>query len=162
FSFRFYNEKIVPLRIPKRSERLDPPLIDVYVEGGRRDRRKINEAEARAIVDEIERIVQDPVFATRSIGVISLIGHAQAHYIQALLLERIGEDLFLKHRILCGDARTFQGNERDIVFLSMVASPGNAAAQTALLWQQRFNVALSRARDRMYLFRSVTERDLHN
>ena len=30
FSFQFYPEPIVPLRIPKPSERLDPPLIDVY------------------------------------------------------------------------------------------------------------------------------------
>ena len=30
----FYQNDIVPLRIPHASERLDPPLIDVFVKGG--------------------------------------------------------------------------------------------------------------------------------
>ena len=81
--------------------------------------------------------------------------------IQRLLLERIGEQQFLAHRIECGDSATFQGKERDIIFLSMVASSGQKMAQTSRLFQQRFNVALSRARDRMYLFRSVEEHELN-
>ena len=28
-----------------------------------------------------------------------------------------------RHAILCGDSATFQGTERDVVFLSMVADP---------------------------------------
>ena len=38
------------------------------------------------------------------------------------------------------------------MFLSMVASKGKASAQTGTMYDQRFNVAMSRARDRMYLF----------
>lgn len=157
FSFQFYTEEIVPLRIPKASERLDPPLIDVYVTDGFKDKRQINVPEAAAIVDEIARVVEDPAYARRSIGVVSLIGAKQAQYIQAHLLERIGEDAYFAHNIVCRDAATFQGNERDIMFVSMVECPQTKSAKTALLFQQRFNVALSRARDRMYLFRSVTE-----
>ena len=63
FSFQFYPEPIIPLRIPKPSERLDPPLIDVYLPNGRKDRRKINRVEAEAIADEVETIVKDPRFA---------------------------------------------------------------------------------------------------
>ena len=37
----------------------------------------------------------------------------------------------------------------------MVASAGRSAAQTSVIYEQRFNVALSRARDRMVLVRSV-------
>lgn len=162
FSLQFYPEEIVPLRIPAPSERLDPPLVDVLVSNGRRDGNKVNKAEAIAIVDEIERLVQDPAYHERSIGVISLIGNKQANVIQNQLVERIGEDAFLRHRIACGDSATFQGKERDVMFLSMVASPGMAHAQVSRLFEQRFNVALSRARDRMYLFRSVRVEDLPN
>ena len=162
FSLQFYPEEIVPVRIATPSERLDPPLIDVYVSNGVRDGNKVNRAEAVAIVDEIEQITRDPAFAERTIGVVSLIGNKQAHYIQTRLIERIGESTFLKHRIACGDAPTFQGKERDIMFVSMVASPGKAHAQISRLFEQRFNVALSRARDRMYLFRSVTQEELSN
>lgn len=162
FSFQFYPEKILPVRIPKPSERIDPPLVDVYVPHGRRNAQKINEGEAVAIVDEIERLTSDPTYEQRSIGVVSMIGDRQAHHIQNLLIERIGEDRFLRHHITCGDSATFQGKERDVMFVSMVASPGNAQAQIALLYEQRFNVALSRARDRMYLYRSVKAEDLPN
>jgi very-short-patch-repair endonuclease len=161
FSFQFYPEPIIPLRIPKPSERLDPPLIDVYLPDGRKDKRKINRVEAEAIADEIENIVKHPRFAKNSIGIISLIGAQQAHFIQQLLLERVGEEAFHRHKIACGDSATFQGKERDIMFISMVSSPGDAAL-TSQVFQQRFNVALSRARDRMYLFRSVAEEDLKN
>ncbi|MCG8562406.1 MAG: AAA domain-containing protein, partial [Hyphomicrobiales bacterium] len=161
FSMDFYSEPIVPLRIPKASERLDPPLIDVYVPEGRKGRDQINEPEADAIVDEIENLVADPAYAERSIGVVSLIGHKQAHYIQSKLLSRIGEDLYVAHDITCGNPATFQGKERDIMFISMVECSKTKQAKTAMLWEQRYNVAFSRARDRMYLFRSVREEELN-
>jgi very-short-patch-repair endonuclease/transcription elongation GreA/GreB family factor len=161
FSFQFYPEPIIPLRIPKPSERLDPPLIDVLLPHGRKDRRKVNRAEAEAIVAEIETLVKDPIYASRTLGVVSLIGAQQAHFIQQLLLERIGEEAFLRHKVACGDAATFQGKERDIMFVSMVDGPGDSA-RTSQVYQQRFNVALSRARDRMYLFRSIADDTLRN
>jgi very-short-patch-repair endonuclease len=157
FSFQFYEEPIIPVRIARSSERLTPPLIAVHVLHGCKDKRQINVPEAEGIVDEIERLVKDPVFAKRSIGVVSLLGAKQAQHIQARLLERIGEEAFLHHQITCGDSATFQGKERDIMFVSMVECPATRSTKTALLFEQRFNVALSRARDRMYLFHSVTE-----
>ena len=66
-----------------------------------------------------------------------------------------------RHSILCGDSATFQGSERDIVFLSMVADPANKTALTMLRYQQRFNVAVSRARDRVVLVRSVKREELN-
>jgi len=162
FSFQFYDEPLIPLRLPSAAERLDPPLIDVFVTDGRKVTGKKNPAEARAIVDEIARLVAEPCFKGRTIGVVSLIGAQQAHYIQTLLLERIGEQAFIEHAITCGDSATFQGKERDIMFVSMVECPRSQSAKTALQFQQRFNVALSRARDRMYLYRSVRSEDLRS
>jgi hypothetical protein len=99
--------------------------------------------------------------ASRTIGVVSLVRGQQAHFIQQLLLERVGEEAFHRHKIACGDSATFQGKERDIMFISMVSGPGDSAL-TSQVFQQRFNVALSRARDRMYLFRSIAEDNLKN
>ena len=161
FSMQFYTEPIIPLRIPKASERLDPPLIDVFVPHGRKGRGQVNMAEVEAIVDEIEKIIDDPSYEGRSIGVVSLIGSKQAHQIQTQLFTRIGEEAYFKHDITCGNPATFQGKERNIMFVSMVECPETQSAKTALLWQQRFNVAFSRARDRMYLFRSVDEDELN-
>jgi very-short-patch-repair endonuclease len=45
--------------------------------------------------------------------------------------------------------------------MSMVATPDQMATVTRSTFEQRFNVAASRARDRMYLFRSVELSDLN-
>jgi very-short-patch-repair endonuclease len=162
---QFYEGELRPIRIPKPSERLDPPLIDIYVPGGYREgSSKINKPEARAIVAEIARITSDKRFDKRSIGVVSLLGFEQAQHIQNLLLSELGEDKILDHKIQCGDAKFFQGKEADIVMISMVAA-GRIQAQTGRIYEQRFNVAASRARDRLYVFRSferadITESDL--
>jgi very-short-patch-repair endonuclease len=169
FSSDFYPQPLIPLRIPAAHERLDPPLIDIYVPDGRRTGVKQNLREAEIIVEEIRRTVGDDTIARihaadrwRTIGVISLIGAHQAALINRMILEALGEEVVLRHRIACGDSATFQGNERDIIFLSMVADPGSKKALTAPLYEQRFNVAMSRARDRLVLVRSVHEDELSN
>jgi very-short-patch-repair endonuclease len=160
FSSQFYPERLLPLRIPTTQERLDPPLVDIYVPTGKREKRKINRAEAEVIVDEIKTLTQEAAHP-RSIGVVSLIGSEQAEYIRAMLSNTIGEELMQRHAILCGDSATFQGTERDVIFLSMVADPANRTALTTLRYEQRFNVAVSRARDRVVLVRSLRRNDLN-
>lgn len=162
FSSRFYGNHLVPLRLPKPSERIDPPLVDIFVRDGRR-RGDVNESEAEAIIAEIRNIIMDPVLnvaGRRTIGIISLHADKQAKLIYDKLIQEVGPKEMDAHRIICGDAATFQGQERDIVFLSMVHDQKTASKQSSALYEQRYNVALSRARDRMVLVRSVTASDL--
>lgn len=151
----FYDHQLQPLRTPRASERMDPPLIDVHVIDGMRGNGKTNEGEARFILEEIRKIVGDPSMSRRSIGVVSLVGSEQAKLVWDKVSRELGEDAIERHDMAFGDARTFQGKERDIVFLSMVVS-GRAQASSHPMFRQRFNVAASRARDRMYLVRSIT------
>ncbi len=157
FSSReFYGNEIKPLRIPKPSERIDPPLVDVFVEDGSRDaRRQTNEAEAEAIVDEIARLVDDVRYAGRSIGVVTLLGHQQANLLRERIYQRIGSEAWQAHNLHVGEPSNFQGREADIVMLSMVVCPAQLKAATLPSDEQRFNVAASRARDRLYVFHSV-------
>lgn len=157
----FYDHQLIPLRIPHASERLDPPLVAISVQDGYR-KGQVNEPEVRVIVNEIKSLVSDPDLGNRTIGVVSLLGQEQAHAVWSRLVEELGPELIERHQITCGDARTFQGNERDIMFLSMVADPDNATPLSGARFAQRFNVAGSRARDRMYLVRSVELGDLSN
>jgi very-short-patch-repair endonuclease len=162
FSMQFYPEKMLPLRIPEAHERLDPPLIDIYVPHGTRGkRRKVNAVEADVIVDEIAAVTARPEMRNRTIGVISLVGAEQAEHIRSRLSEKVGEEIMQRHSILCGDSATFQGSERDIVFLSMVADSANKTALTMPRYEQRFNVAVSRGRDRVVLVRSVRLEELN-
>jgi very-short-patch-repair endonuclease len=160
-SNNFYSEPLIPLRLPDADKRLDPPLIDILVKDGAKTDGNINYEEADCIVKHIYDIVKDAQCAGRSIGVISLTGAQQAAHIDRRLRDELTVEEFERHDILCGDARHFQGQERDIVFLSMVASPRQCRALTTRGDQQRFNVAVSRARDRLVLVRSVTETDLN-
>lgn len=159
-----YNNQIVPLRIPTASERIDPPLVDVYVKDGYRDSTgKINRPEAKAIAKEIEVIVNNPAYEGRTIGVVTLLGqNQQSKLINEYLFDMVGEEAIIDHDIVCGEPGVFQGSEKDIMFLSLVDDSSSLTAKTSSMWEQRYNVAVSRARDRMYLFRSFTRNDIRN
>lgn len=156
-----YNGEVRCLRVPKASERITPPLVDVFVRGGAREGRgKVNHIEAQAIVDEIKVITDTPRHQGRTIGVVSLLGGDQAKHIFDLLITQLGEEKIIAHKIRCGDAMTFQGREADIVFISMVSDGDSVRALSGEMYEQRFNVAVSRAKDRLYLFRSFRREDL--
>ena len=155
----YYGGKIEPLRSPKASERLDPPLIDVFVEGGSR-KGDTNRSEAKFIIQEIKQIVEDERLRERSIGIVTLLGDRQKVEIENLLFKEVDQEDIERHRITCGNQSKFQGQERDIMFLSMVVSPNQVHATDRIDYEQRYNVAASRARDRMYLVRSVKVEDL--
>lgn len=152
----FYNGEIRALRIPREDERLEPPLVDVFVHGGNRTGDK-NVPEAAAIVNEIAAIIQDPWMDGKTIGVVTLLGHEQARLISEMISARIAPEDIVERDIVVGQPPAFQGRERDIIMLSMVLAPSDRSLSTALAQQQRVNVAMSRARDRMYLFRSVVD-----
>ena len=156
----FYQNQIQPLRIARASERIEPPLVDVYVEGGVRDAHDRNDCEAQAIADEISAILENEKLHGRTIGVVSLLGTEQAKHIDSVVTRRCSATELRRRKFLCGDARAFQGSERHIMFLSMVVDPRNCKALSGTMFDQRFNVAASRAQDRMYLVRSVTPSEL--
>ncbi|WP_051961977.1 AAA domain-containing protein [Methylobacter sp. BBA5.1] len=156
----FYDNKIKPLRIPKSTERLDPPLIDVKVQGGYR-KNDHNPPEAKAIIEEIKTIIADPALEDRTIGVVVLLGNEQANHIWRLINTEIPQSEIVARKIAVGAPPIFQGRERDIMLISNVLAKGNRATANSMGMEQRFNVALSRARDRMYLFRSIEESDVN-
>ncbi|CAJ1931682.1 unnamed protein product [Cylindrotheca closterium] len=152
---QFYDGRLVPLRLPSQHERMTPSIMDVRVNGKKTG--KINEVEADKIIELIQESINLPgsEVKPRSIGVISLIGDEQSRLIRGRLLDAIGPEKMARHHVLIGDPPTFQGAERDIVFLSMVCSPGSVPTQSQLMHFQRANVAMSRARDRCVLVRSI-------
>jgi very-short-patch-repair endonuclease len=149
-----------PSRLPPIQVRF---VVDGYREGKVQD--AINRPEAAAVAKTVIDCLNDSRYKGKSFGVICLQGHAQAQLIENMILEKIGPQPFKdeRTRLLCGDPYSFQGDERDIVFLSMVACIEGEVKLTALTtekFKQRFNVAASRARDQMWLFHSLRESDL--
>lgn len=158
-----YHSQLEPLR-QYPPQRLEPIIVchvsDGYREGTSQSAR--NPREAEAIVDAICGCNADPVYAGKTMGVISLQGESQAKLVNSLLLKRLTPEEIEDREIVCGDAYAFQGDERDVMFLSMVAAP-NAQFQalTTDAARQRFNVAASRARDQVRLYHSVTLNELN-
>jgi very-short-patch-repair endonuclease len=163
FSNTFYGGKLVPLRLVPARDRL-PPLKTFYLADGAsegRDGRIRNQAEAEAIVATIEKLIADENYSGKTMGVIALQGRAQAELISRTLATRLQASEIEERRIRCGEPQNFQGDQRDVMFLSMVAAPNQSyAARTTADDQRRYNVAMSRARDQVWLFHSVGLKDL--
>lgn len=149
-----YGGKINPLRESSHSP-LKPSVRAVRVKGYRKG--KSNPAEAREIVDIIKRCIADPLYRGKTIGVISMVGEEQALLIEQMLREEIPPSELANRRLLCGNPAQFQGDERDVMFLSLVDISDGAPLplRDAELWRQRFNVAASRARDQMWVVYSL-------
>jgi hypothetical protein len=130
--------------------------VDVKVRTGAKEG-KTNVKECDTVVKLVKGFINSCSSATfpRSIGVISLVGEEQSRLIRGRLLDAIGPQKYKEHNILVGEPPNFQGAERDVIFLTMVCSPGSVPTQSQLYHAQRANVALSRARDRVVLVRSI-------
>lgn len=153
---------LIPLRQypPDRLE----PLKTVYVAEGYREgknSRVINRPEAEKLVEQIVKCCNDFRYDGKTMGVITLQGNSQASLIENMLLEELDSEEMTKRKLICGDPYSFQGDERDIIFLSMVAAPNERiGALVKEADERRFNVAASRAKDQLWLFYSVTHNDL--
>src|SRR2546429_7554707 len=105
-----------------------------------------------------------PARPGRTMGVISLVGSEQARLVARLLAQHVDPAELERRRLLCGDAYAFQGDERDVVFLSLVQAPRAGRrlyAATAGRDRRRVNVATSRARDQLWLVHTPPLDDLH-
>lgn len=163
-----YAGRLEPLRQPHPADRLDPPIVTIPIDSGYKDNNDVNKPEAEALVEKLLECCRDERYAIggkngrkRTMGVISLLGEKQAKYISDLIAQHLDETEREQRRIICGDAYAFQGDERDVMFLSLVvASNSQFASLTKDSDRQRFNVATSRARDQVFLFHSIGIQDI--
>lgn len=148
--------------------RLEPVVNSVFVRNGYVEgstSKHINKPEAEAIARKVGELARDKRYADKTFGVISLLGETQAKLIERDLMSVLDVQAREKHRLVCGDADAFQGDERDVMFLSLVISP-SGDEMTRMLTDprqrdtRRYNVAMSRAKDQVWLFHSVREKNL--
>ncbi|SQG64979.1 superfamily protein I DNA/RNA helicase [Corynebacterium renale] len=127
---------------------------------------KVNKAEALALVEKVCETVVNPAYEGKTIGVISLLSTSnQAKFISNELLNRLDPSIWDERQLKVGSPAEFQGAERDVIFLSMVsdASPERRISSlTDRKYEQRYNVAVSRAKDQIWLFHTIGREDLGN
>lgn len=160
----YTDSPLIPLRQPP-PDRL-PPLKATYVSGGfceGEGQRLINLPEAYEIVKTIQECIEDEAYKGKTMGVIILQGHLQAELIERKLAEVLEPKERAERKLRCGVPATFQGDERDVIFLSLVVAPNHQyRALTSLADQRRFNVAMSRAKEQVWLFHSVHQHELNS
>jgi very-short-patch-repair endonuclease len=161
----YHDTPLIPLK-QYGAGRLTPTVAAIQVRDGYQkghSPRITNPTEAEAIVDHIVRSCAEEAYKAKTFGIISLLGEDQAKLIQSQLMQRLGPEEMEKRNIQCGDAYAFQGDERDVIFLSLVSAPGDGHRIGTLVTddaEKRFNVAASRAKEQMLLFHTATLNDL--
>ncbi|MGN0038687.1 MAG: AAA domain-containing protein, partial [Coriobacteriales bacterium] len=157
-----YDYKIKPLRDASSSNLL-PAVVPHRVDGASRDlTRKVNYGEAEEIVRLIQACAAEPEYEGKTFGVISMLGNEQVKVLQQVALRELDPQLKEERKILIGDAANFQGDERDVIFLSMVDSARTPGAPMNLVGpgaddrtKKRYNVAASRAKDQLWVVYSM-------
>lgn len=156
-----YDYKIKPLR-DSNSSLLFPAILDYRVDNGKREGNKKNVDEARTIVALMQACIEQPEYNGKSFGIISLLGDEQVKLIdKEIEASCISKKEIQERRILCGNASNFQGDERDVIFLSMVDSTNEEGPLSRKefgkddSYRKRYNVATSRAKDQLWVVYSL-------
>ena len=155
-----YDGRIRPLR-ESNSTRIKPACVAYRVDGVAQN--QVNHKEAETIVDLIKAICKHPEYAGKTIGVISMVGENQANLIDTKLRNELDPVDYEQRRIICGNSAQFQGDERHVIFLSMIDSgkehglgpiskKGEGAYEST---KKRYNVAASRAQDQLWVVHSL-------
>ena len=156
-----YDHKIKPLRDASNSILL-PAVVNYRVENGMRDgENKKNLEEARSIVALMKACMEQPEYKDKTFGVISLLGDDQVKLIQSIIEQKIEPKEMIARDILCGNSANFQGDERDVIFLSVVDSNDGTGPIHMMNFgpddsnRKRYNVATSRAKDQLWVVDSI-------
>lgn len=167
----FYDNSLRPLK-QINSNRLNPKetvfVNDAFTED------KIVYKEIDEIKKFLQRILKDEQYVNKTIGVVSLglTKHTEKlKDIKEDLANEFGKEKIDKHKLIIEDSPKFQGDERDIMIVSLgvaldfqkLKENQNAKPRAIISDQDEFkkiNVALSRAKEQMILFHSVQHNDL--
>jgi len=156
-----YNGDIRPLR-ESSAGGLEPAVVPWRVSGGRDGH--VNREETLAVASLVLAMCRHEAYRSKTLGVISLLAEQQAFAIDQLLRRHLPPAEYERRRIICGNAAQFQGDERDVMVLSIVDGPKDESplalrqAGANDMFKKRYNVAASRARDQMWVVHSLDSR----
>ncbi len=169
----FYDNSLRPLK-QINSNRLNPKETFFVKDAFSED--KIVHKEIQEIKKFLQRILNDDQYANKSIGVVSLgtVNHTEKlKDIKEDLANEFGKEKIDKHKLIIEDSPKFQGDERDVMIVSLgvaldfqkLKENQNAKPRAIISSQDEFkkiNVALSRAKEQMILFHSVKSEHLQS
>ena len=153
----FYNDGLHvmsqnPINIRKQA-------VELVQCDGQRSAKGFNEKEADFIFEKIKEVLENEALLDASvchkIGILSPF-RDQVVYLQKRLATDIAPELILKHTIQVGTAHSFQGEERDIMFISFaVDGDSHSGSFVHINKADVFNVSITRARVKQYVLFSA-------
>ena len=150
----YYNGLIKPLR-DSNACLLKPPVVPFRVQGKRTGKSiRTNREEAFTIISLIKSCMASPEYNGKTFGVISLKGKEQTDYINSLLPNYIRRVDIEDRDLICGDSASFQGDERDVIFITMIDDDDYVRNVSIDDMAKRYNVAVSRAKDQVWIVHS--------
>lgn len=163
----FYENQMLTFpSVNDRERRVSMEKVEGFFDRGKG---RVNEAEARAIVNEIKRRYADAELKEQTIGVVTF-NISQQTLIEDLLQEEFQKNVEFDNWANQGEESLFvknlenvQGDERDVILFSVAFGP-DAEGKLSLNFGplnkeggwKRLNVAVSRARNEMVVFTTMT------
>ena len=162
----YYDNKLMTFPSPDNIEsKVRLVSINGYYDKGKS---RQNQAEAQAVVDEIERRLRSEELRKKSIGVVTF------SIVQQALIEDLLSDLFIFHPeletlaleceepLFIKNLENVQGDERDVILFSVGYGP-DATGRVSMNFgplnrtggERRLNVAVSRARYEMIIYSTL-------
>lgn len=148
----FYGDRLHVMTGHRRVDGApEQPLTLARLENARRGMNGTNPREADALLDAVAAVCETqaafPKEGVHSIGILSPFRDQVDHLRRKVSRHERGADLLDRHDLLIGTAHTFQGEERDLMFLSLALDDESPSTSFRFLEKPDvFNVAITRAR----------------
>ena len=154
-----YDGKIRPLR-DSSTTNLRPALVPYRVDG--ESENGLNKAECQAVINLLKAMTHDPAYEGKTLGVICMRSGnpTQINRLRSMILSSFDPREIEERQLICGSSAELQGDERDVIILSLVDSSeeGNILRKTGEgvdeSVKKRYNVAVSRAKDQLWVVHS--------
>ncbi len=154
----FYNGQLRLLPHFDVANSKERSIIYEKVDGVWKD--NTNDAEAHKAVDIAEQIIQQ--HPEKSIGIVTFNAKQKEHVLDVLEERAVKNGFLIPDNLIVKNIENIQGDERDVIIFSMAYAPdekGKLRLQFGTLNQDggenRLNVAVTRAREKIYLVTSV-------
>ncbi|MFK8007520.1 MAG: AAA domain-containing protein [Saprospiraceae bacterium] len=133
---------------------------------GRRNKTGYNKKEADSIFEMVKTIIEEEKNfdenLCQSIGILSPF-RDQVDYMQRQILKLFSAEEMERHNILIGTPYVFQGEEKEVMFLTFALdNESHPAAFNYLNREDVFNVSITRARSLQHIFTSFLSEKIKN
>ena len=161
FTARFYESTGQPLRVlTDRADRYSQPAAETAWVGGLRDPDRSQPTEIKQVLRWLHDLTAQKHPFCRflgdrfGIGILSLIRN-QCLRLQECIESQFSEKIISKYNILIGTPEEFQGNERDVLIISLCLDGMTKQGTGHYQNPRRLNVATSRAKQAVLLTSGV-------